>query len=101
MEKIAEANKDYPKLKVELETITNVEEMVEKLKDNNIDFAITNVVLDKYKEEIERKELKKSENIKVPVSLPQTSLNIVYIKGHLTKVDKEFMNRYLKQKNKK
>lgn len=34
--------------------------------------------------------------VKVPIELPKSSIKIVYLKNHLTKVDKEFIKKYLK-----
>ena len=34
--------------------------------------------------------------VKLPIKLPKSSLKIVYIKNHLTQVDKEFINKYIK-----
>ena len=39
--------------------------------------------------------------VKLPdfIKLPEASLDLVYLKGHLTKVDKEFINKFLIEKN--
>jgi len=34
--------------------------------------------------------------VKLPIKLPTSTMKIVYLKHHLTKVDKEFINNYLK-----
>ena len=33
------------------------------------------------------------------IKLPKVSLDLVYLKGHLTRVDREFIKRYLMEKN--
>ena len=37
--------------------------------------------------------------VKMPIKLPSNSINIVYLKNRLTKVDKAFIKDYLKKKN--
>lgn len=39
--------------------------------------------------------------VKLPqfIKLPEVSLDLVYLKGHLTRVDREFINRYLIEKS--
>lgn len=39
--------------------------------------------------------------VKLPdfIKLPEANLDLVYLKGHLTKVDKEFINKFLIEKN--
>ena len=39
--------------------------------------------------------------VKLPdvIKLPKVSLDLVHLKGHLTKVDKEFIKEYLIEKN--
>ena len=39
--------------------------------------------------------------VKLPdfIKLPKVSLDLVYLKGHLTKVDREFIKRYLVEKS--
>lgn len=48
------------------------------------------------KKEIENGELYE---VKMPIKLPSNSINIVYLKNRLTKVDKAFIKDYLKKKN--
>lgn len=33
------------------------------------------------------------------IELPKVSLDLIYLKEHLTKVDKEFIKRYITEKN--
>ena len=182
MDKIAEAIRDYPNMQVDLDTESDSKQLMELLKNNNIDFAILDVIPEEYLEDLEIKEIKDIDNIfvskeeivinnikelenykyilaqnnkistrklleemkkydlkirpilkcptteqrvnaakhgigiayvmkeavkeeieknelyeiKIPINLPKNSLKIVYLKNHLTKVDKEFIKRYLK-----
>lgn len=48
------------------------------------------------KKEIENGELYE---VKMPIKLPMNSINLVYLKNRLTKVDKAFIKDYLKKKN--
>jgi len=54
--------------------------------------GIAYVMKDAVEKELEREELYK---IELPIQLPKNSLKIVYLKNHLTKVDKQFINEYL------
>lgn len=45
------------------------------------------------KKAIENKEIYE---VKIPIELPTSSLKVVYLKNHLTKVDKEFLSKYIK-----
>lgn len=183
MERIAKATKDYPNLKINLDTAYECENLIEAIKENRIDFAILDRVPSQYEKEIEVKEIKKSDyifiankritinnvnelnnykyilageqrsntiklekilkqynveldvrlrcglteqrvnaarsgigvayvlreaakkdlekgyvyEVKLPdkIKLPEVSLDLVYIKRHLTKVDKEFIKKYV------
>lgn len=44
------------------------------------------------KKAIENKEVYE---VKIPIELPISSLKVVYLRNHLTKVDKEFLNKYI------
>ena len=55
--------------------------------------GIAYVMKEAVKNELENKELYE---VKIPIELPKSSLKIVYLKNHLTKVDKEFIKNYLK-----
>ena len=55
--------------------------------------GIAYVMKEAVKNELEDKELYE---VKIPIELPKSSLKIVYLKNHLTKVDKEFIKNYLK-----
>ncbi len=54
--------------------------------------GIAYVMKDAVKRELENNELYE---VKIPFKLSNNSLRIVYLKNHLTKVDKQFINRYL------
>ena len=49
--------------------------------------------------EADKKEIEDGElyEVKMPIKLPMNSINVVYLKNRLTKVDKEFINTYLKE----
>lgn len=51
------------------------------------------VIKDSVRKELENGELYE---VKVPIELPKTTVNIIYLKDRLTKVDKEFIKEYLK-----
>ena len=44
-----------------------------------------------------KNELKNKEvfEVKIPIELPTSSLNLIYLKDQLTRVDKTFINEYL------
>ena len=46
------------------------------------------------------KELEKNElyEVKLPIKWPKSTINLVYLKGHLTEVDKVFIKNYLNTK---
>ena len=187
MEQAEKAIKDYANLQIDIDTESNSKQLIEKLKNNEIDFAILDLIPDENVEELEIRELKEIDNIfvskdkieikdikdikelenykyvltfynrlsfiklsevlqkynltlvhsmrcptteqrvnaarrgigiayvlkasvkkelenktlyevKLPKNfeLPKSNLKIVYLKDHLTKVDKEFINNYLK-----
>ncbi len=58
--------------------------------------GIAYVMKDAAKQAIENGELYE---VKMPIKLPSNSINIVYLKNRLTKVDKAFIKDYLKKKN--
>ena len=55
--------------------------------------GIAYLMKDAVKKELETGELYE---IKVPIELPMNSINLVYAKEQLTKIDKEFIKKYLK-----
>jgi len=64
MKKIAQVIKDYPNFKINLDTSYECEDLIVALKQNKIDFAILDRIPDECnKEELEIKEIKKSEYI--------------------------------------
>ena len=54
--------------------------------------GIAYVMKDAVQDELESNELYE---VKIPIKLPRNDLKIVYLKNHLTKVDKQFINNYL------
>ena len=54
--------------------------------------GISYVLKDSVKKELENKEVFE---IKVPIKLPTSSLNLIYLKDQLTRADKTFINKYL------
>lgn len=63
MEIIANATKDYPNLKINLDTSYECEDLIEAVKENKIDFAILDRIPNQYEKDIEVKEIKKSDYI--------------------------------------
>ena len=55
--------------------------------------GIAYIMKEAAKKELESKELYE---VKLPIKLSNSSISIVYLKNQLTKVDKEFINMYLK-----
>lgn len=187
MEQIGKAVKEYPNIQIDLDTESGSHQLIEKLKNNEIDFAILDLIPDENAAELEIEELREIDNIfvskdkieikdikdvkklenykyifpfynrlsfmklsevlekfnltlnysmrcptteqrinackhgigiayilkeavkkeldehilyevKLPkeFQLPKSNLKIVYLKNHLTKVDKEFIKKYLK-----
>ena len=56
----------------------------------------TEVRVEAVKKELENKELYE---VELPIELPKIKLNLVHLKGELTKVDKKFIKEYLKKQN--
>lgn len=52
------------------------------------------VMKDSVKKELENKEVYE---VKVPIELPKSKINLINLKGHLTKADKKFIKEYLKK----
>ena len=50
------------------------------------------VLKDAVKNELKNKEVFE---VKIPIELPTSSLNLIYLKDQLTRVDKTFINEYL------
>lgn len=64
---------------------------VEAVKRN---MGIAYVIKESVKKELKNKELYE---VQLPIELPNVKLNLVYLKGELTKVDKKFIKEYLKK----
>ena len=58
------------------------------------ELGIGYVMKEAVKKELENKELYE---VEVPIELPSVSINLIYIKDQLTKVNKEFIKKYLKK----
>jgi len=54
--------------------------------------GVAYVMKDSVKNELDNNELFE---VKVPIDLPTSDLNLIYLKGNLTKINKEFINKYL------
>lgn len=54
--------------------------------------GIAYVMKDAVQDELYKKELYE---VKIPIKLPRNDLKIVYLKNHLTRVDRQFINNYL------
>lgn len=63
MEKLIKLVQDYPNVEIKLDTESNSRTMIQKLKNNEIDFIILDSVPDEYVKELEIKEIKSSKNI--------------------------------------
>ena len=55
--------------------------------------GIAYVMKEAVKEEIRNQELFE---VELPIELPSLSINLIYIKNQLSKVDKSFIKKYLK-----
>ena len=60
-----------------------------------IGIGIAYVMKEAVKNELERGELYE---VKMPIQLPSSAINLIYVKNQLTQVDKEFIKKYLKSK---
>ena len=52
------------------------------------------VMKDTVKNELKEKELYE---VKLPIKLPSSTVNLLYLKGQLTNIDKKFIKEYLKK----
>ena len=58
--------------------------------------GIAYVIKESVKNELNRKELYE---VELPIELPKLKLNLISLKGELTKIDKKFIKEYLKKNN--
>ena len=65
MAKLIELTQDYPNIEIRLDTESNSKTMIQKIKNNEIDFVILDSIPDEYVKELEVKEIKNSKNIKL------------------------------------
>lgn len=56
--------------------------------------GIAYVIKEAVKKELKNKELYE---VELPIELPHLTLNLIYLKGELTKIDKKFIKEYLKR----
>lgn len=102
------------KLILGLENTTTSQELIERMKENNVtikpdleiditelkidatkmNLGLSYVMKDAVKNELANKELFE---VKLPIELPSSSLNLLYLKGQLTSIDKQFIKKYLKR----
>lgn len=81
-------NKNNIKLKTRLICPTT-EQRIHAAK---LGMGLAYVMKEAAKKAIENKEVYQ---VKIPIKLPMSSLKVVYLRNHLTKVDKEFLNKYI------
>ena len=77
---------------VELNAICEFPTTEERIEMVKLGIGIAYVMKDAVKKELEREELYE---VKLPISLPMNSINLLYAKEQLTKTDKEFIKKYL------
>lgn len=65
-----------------------------RIKAAKMGLGIAYTLKDFVKEELKNKELYE---VKLPIELPKTTVNLIYLKDRLTRVDKKFINNYLKK----
>lgn len=68
-----------------------IEVRVEAVKKN---MGIAYVIKESVKKELKNKELYE---VELPIELPKVNINLMYLKGELTKVDKKFIKEYLRK----
>ena len=102
------------KLILGLENTTTSEELIELLKEHDviikpeIEIDITELKVDATKmglglgyvmKDAVKNELKNKElyEVKLPIELPSSSINLLYLKGQLTNISKKFIKEYLKK----
>ena len=87
-----ELKKCLEKYNVELDLRIICPTEVLKVKAAKEGLGIAYVIKDSVKEELEKGEL---HEVKIPIELPKTTINLIYIKKRLTKVDKRFIKDYI------
>ena len=65
-----------------------------KIDATRMGLGIAYVMREAVKRELENKELYE---VKLPIKLPYTSINLLYLKGQLTSIDNKFIKEYLKK----
>ncbi len=97
-----------------LENTNTSQELIELMKENNVtikpdlEIDITELKIDATKmglglgyvmRDAVKNELKNGElyEVKLPIKLPSSTINLLYLKGQLTNIDKKFIKDYLKK----
>lgn len=102
------------KLILGLENTTTSQKLIERMKEKNVTIkpdleiditelkidatkmglGLSYVMRDSVKNELKNKELFE---VKLPIELPTSSVNLLYLRGQLTNIDKQFIKKYLKK----
>lgn len=89
----SDLNKCLEKHGITLKTSIKCTSIDARIKAAKLGLGIAYVMRDAVKDELENGTLYE---VKVPVELPRATINLIYMKDHLTKVDKQFIKEYLK-----
>lgn len=81
------------KYEVKLDAVLRCPTTEQRINASRLGIGIAYVMKEASKRTLENKEVYQ---VKIPIELPRSSIKIAYIKNHLTKVDKEFINKYIK-----
>lgn len=88
--KLKEALKNY---NINMDITLRCPTTEQRVKATKEGMGITYVMKEAVKRELENEELYQ---VKLPIKLPMNGISVVYYKNQLTKVDKEFIKRYIK-----
>lgn len=88
--KLIEKLKKYD---LKLNTVLRCPTTEQRVNASRLGIGIAYVMKEASKRALENQEVYQLE---IPIELPKSSIKIAYIKNHLTKVDKEFIKKYLK-----
>ena len=83
----------FKKHNIEMKNIKQLDVTETRINAVKRNMGLGYVFKDAVKEELKNKELYK---VEIPFKLPSATLNLIYLKGQLTKIDKEFIKHYLK-----
>lgn len=84
------------KYNIELNTIIQCPDMEARIEFAKKGMGMAYVLKDAVKKELNNKELYE---VKLPIELPESTISLIYLKEHLTKIDKKFIKEYLQDKN--